>query len=270
MRIPLRLGLLRGLVVPCTLVALSVGPAMATAVTFAQFIQQNGNTQAWTISTSGTTTTVSASAPVMFSFSGVSGLPFAGPENATFTLSATSTQIGSCGVACGAGDSFSQFGYAGTFSFIDAGAAPGANLLSGTFAVTGSPSTTGAQFSSNIGSGNGSFTASATAGNLNQLVLTSAYLAFLNETDEVASFSLSSLIPNFSTGAVTNGQAYPALGLFNAAGSGTFSSNPGPVPAVPEPPTFGLLAAGLLGFGVVRGGKKFAGKLATKGAEIAT
>ncbi len=185
------------------------------------------------------------------------------------TLSATSTQIGGCTVSCGAGDSFTQFGYAGTFSFIDAGRAPGANLLSGTFAVTGSPSTTGAQFSSNIGSGSGSFTASATAGNLNQLVLTSAYLAFLNETDEVASFSLSSLIPNFAVGTVTNGQAYPAAGSFNAAGSGTFSSNPGPVPAVPEPPTFALLAAGLLAFGVVRGGKKFARTPATKGAASA-
>jgi len=270
MGISVKRGLLRGLAVPCALIVLSVGPALATPVTFAQFVQRNGASQAWTISTAGATTTVSASAPVYFSFSGVSGLPFSGPEAAMLTLSATSTQIGSCTVSCGAGDSLTQFGYAGTFSFIDAGVAPGANLLSGTFAVTGSPATTGAQFSANIGSGNGSFTASATAGNLNQLVLTSAYLAFLNETDEVASFSLSSLVPNFSVGTVTNNQAYPAAGSFNAAGSGTFSSNPGPVPTVPEPPTFALLAASLFGFGLVRGGRKFARKLGTKSAASAT
>jgi hypothetical protein len=61
---------------------------------------------------------------------------------------ATSGQVGNCGVSCGAGDSFVQPGYTGTFSFIDTATVPGANLLSGTFAVTGSPSTTGAQFSS--------------------------------------------------------------------------------------------------------------------------
>ncbi len=254
MRDTMRLDWLRRLGVACALAAVSVGPALANPVTFAQFLQQNGATQAWSISTSGTTTTVSASAPVYFSFSGVSGLPFAGPEAATFTLSATSTQIGSCGVNCGNGDSFDQFGYHGTFSFIDAGAAPGANLLSGTFAVTGTPSTTGAQFNSNIGSGSGGFDASAVVGNLNQLVFTSAYLAFVGETNEVASFSLSSLTPDFATGTVTNGQAYPAAGPFLAAGTGTFSSNPGPVSAIPEPSTFALLGGALLGLGLLLSG----------------
>ena len=121
---------------------------------------------------------------------------------------------------------------------------PGANLLSGTFAVTGSPSTTGAQFSSSIGSSGGSFNASATAGNLNQLVFTSAYLNFAGQTEEDASWSLSSLIPNFSTGVVVGNQAFPA-GVFNAAGTGTFSSNPGP--QVPEPGTMSLIGGGLIG-----------------------
>ena len=261
MRHALHLGWLRGLAVPCAVIALSVSPALATPVTFAQYVQQNGATQAWAISTSGTTTTVSASAPVYFSFSGVSGLPFSGPEKATFNLTATSSQIGSCGVSCGAGDSFLQFGYAGTFSFIDAGSAPGANLLSGTFAVTGSPSTTGAQFGANVGSGSASFAASATPGNLSQLILTSKYLAFLNETNETAAFSLSSLIPDFATGTVnSNNQAYPAAGTFNASGTGTFSSNPGPVSAVPEPPTAALLGGALLGFALLLNGRAAARK----------
>jgi len=231
---------------------LAAQAANAAPVTFAQFVQQNGASQEWTIATSGTTTTVTASGAVDFSFSGVSGLPFAGPEPATFTLHATSTSLGNCGVSCGAGDSFVQAGYSGTFSFIDAGAAPGANLLSGTFAVTGSPSTTGAQVSSHIGSSGGSFDASATLGNLSQLVFTSQYLAFLGETDENASWSLSSLIPNFAVSPVVGNQALPAAGAFNASGSGTFSSNPGPVTA-PEPSTFTLLGVGLLALAFLAG-----------------
>jgi len=214
-------------------------------MTFAQYIQQNGAVQQWTISTSGTTTTVTASGSEYFLFSpGLS--PFSAPEQATFTLTATSTQLGNCGVSCGAGDSFVQPGFTGTFSFIDAGSDPGANLLSGTFAVTGSPSTTGAQFSSHIGSSGGSFDSSSTAGNLSQLVFTSDFVSLTNAIEEDASWSLSSLIPDFTVGTVTAGQAYPG-GSFNAAGTGTFSAG-----VVPEPATLGLIGLGLVGLGLLR------------------
>lgn len=219
--------------------------ASASAVTFAQYFQSNGAQQQWSIATSGGTTTVTASGAVIFQFSGVSGLPFAGPEAATFSLSASSSSAGNCGVACGPGDSFVQHGFAGSFAFTDAGIAPGTNLLSGVFAVTGSPSTTGAQFSSSVGGSGGSFNASATAGNLLQLVLSSGYLSFAGQTQEDASWSLSSLLPNFSTGTVTAGTAFPGP-QFNASGSGTFSSNPGPS-AVPEPATLGVMGSGLAG-----------------------
>jgi hypothetical protein len=226
---------------------------MAVPITFAQFVETDG-LQDWAISTAGTTTTVSESGTVNFSFQGA-GSPFGGvPQLANFTLNATSTSLGGCDVSCGAGDGYTQAGYSGTFSFTDGtvGALFGTNFLSGTFAVTGSPATTGAQFSSNIGSGNASFTASATAGNLNQLVFTSAYLNFPNATtQEVASFSLSSLIPNFAVGTVTANQAFPAAGPFAGAGTGTFSSNPQLLVA-PEPATFGLIGAGLLGAGLFR------------------
>lgn len=186
---------------------------------------------------------------VSMMFSGVPGLPFVGPQNAVFTLTATSTQPGNCGVNCGPGDSFVQPGYTGTFSFIDAGSFPGANLLSGIFSVTGSPSTTGAQFSSSVGGSGGSFNASATAGNLNQLVLSSAFMSFANQTQETASWSISSLIPNFATGIVTGNQAYPASS-FAGAGSGTFSSNP--APSAPEPVTLGVVGGALMGLGLLR------------------
>jgi hypothetical protein len=172
-------------------------------------------------------------------------LPFAGPEAATFTLTATSTQPGNCGVACGPGDSFVQPGYIGAFSFIDAGTVPGANLLSGTFAVTVSPSTTGAQFSSSMGGSGGSFNASATSGNLNQLMFTSDYLSFANQTKEDASWSLSSLNPNFTVGTVVLNQAFLGDLSFNAAGTGTFSSELGPMSDTPEPATLGLIGGGL-------------------------
>jgi len=253
-------GVLGRLVGSSAIAAIIATPALSVPVTFAQFVQQNGAAQQWSITTSGATTTVTASGEVTFFFSGVSGLPFSGGESALFTLSASSNSIGACGVSCGPGDSLTQAGYFGSFSIIDTGSDPGANLLSGTFAVTGSPSTTGAQFSSHVGSSGASFDASATAGNLDQLVFTSQFLAFLGETDETSSWSLSSLIPDFSTGTVTANEAYPAAGPFNAAGSGTFSSNPGPV-AAPEPGAFALLASGLLGLGFVIRKKSLADRM---------
>ena len=231
----------------CALGVLAAGSSQATPITFAQYTQTNGATQQWTISNSGSTTTVTASGTVFLTFSGVTG--FSGPEAANFTLSATSSQVGNCGVNCGPGDSYSQPGYVGTFSFIDNGSHPGTNLLSGNFAVTAAPASTGAQFASSIGSSGGSFNSSSTAGNLGQLVLTSAYLNFAGQTEENASFSLSSLIPNFAVGTVTGSQADPSSS-FAASGAGTFSSNPGPTNA-PEPATFGLLGAGLLCVGFI-------------------
>ena len=134
--------------------------------TFAQYDQVNGAIQQRSISdaTSGgiTTTTVNATGAVEFTFSEVPGAPV-GAQIATFTLAPTTTQIGNCDVRCGPGDSYVQPGYSGFFSFIDTmpGTYDGDNLLSGTFSVTGSPSTTGAQFSSSIGGGSGSFTSDA-------------------------------------------------------------------------------------------------------------
>lgn len=233
----------------CLLATIAVSPANAGPVTFAQYIQNNGATQQWSVTTSGGTTTVHASGAEFFTFSGVPGAPV-GVVDASFTLTATSTSLGNCASVCASGEGYGQAGYAGTFAFTDtdAGANFNANLLSGTFAVTGSPALTGAQFLSNIGGSGGGFAASATAGNLNQLIFLSAFINFSGATEEDASWSLSSLIPNFALGAINGSfQALPAAGPFNASGTGTFAAA-----NTPEPATLCLVGAALLGVGMLR------------------
>jgi hypothetical protein len=84
------------------------------------------------------------------------------------------------------------------------------------------------------------------------LVLSSAYLGFTNSTNENVSFGLSSLIPNFATNTTNGNQAYPANGPFTASGSGTFSSNPAPSAAIPEPLSVALLGVGFAGLSLAR------------------
>jgi len=254
-----KLNLLNRSITAIAIVLLAGGTVRADE-TFAQYIEADGSVEQWSLSTdANNVTTLTASGQVYFSFSGIAGLPFSGPQLATFSLNASSSDAGSCSVSCGPGDAFMQFGYSGTFSITDTALSAGfQNLLSGTFAVTGSPSTTGAQYGANIGSSSGNFTASATPGNLSQVILTSSYLNFTDQTEETASFALSSLIPSFSTGPVTTGTSgsttYPSVvgSPFISSGAGTFSSNPGPVSSAPEPATLGLVGGVLLGIGLWR------------------
>lgn len=236
---------------------LAISPAMATSITFAQYTVSAGGND-FTISQSGTTTTVTdANKPVNFDFTVATTLgPAYTGVSGYLNLSATSTSKGSCGVACASGDSFGQFGYSGSFTITTGTNDTGNNLLSGTFSVTGSPSTTGAQFTSTIGGTGGDFAASATAGNLLQLVMTSAYLNLTGDTQETSTFALSSVVPIFATGTVTSGQAYPA-GSYNATSAGTFSTDaPG---VTPEPATLSLMGGALIGLALLRR-KKLSGK----------
>jgi PEP-CTERM motif-containing protein len=259
-RFPERFSSLSSMAAIFALAMAAVSPVKATPLTFAQYIQVAGAQQLWTVTASTvgsvTTTTVTETGLAFISFSGVSGLPFSGPEEAMFTLSATTTQLGNCGFVCANSDTYSQPGFTGTFSYIDAGAVPGVNLLSGSFAVTGLPASTGAQFGSTVGGSGATFAASSTATDLGQLVFTSGLsgLNFTNAIVEDASWSLSSLIPSFAVGAITTGssgsQAYPS-GTFNAAGSGTFSYGLATA-TTPEPATFALVGSALVGLGLLR------------------
>jgi len=225
------------------------GTGSAGAAQIAQYFQTSGVDQ-WSISTTGTTTSISASGSVLFLFD-VGGTPFVGPVASTFTLTATSSTLGNCATNCGSGDAFTQAGYSGNFEFTDT--ATSQDLLSGTFTV----SSVGATLTSTIGGSGGTFEASATAANPNQLVLASAFLNFSGQSSEDATFSLSNLTPAFS---ITEGpvdQGYPTSGTtFSAAGSGTISSVPGPSTGSPEPATLTLIGGGLVGIGLLRRRKR--------------
>ncbi len=255
-RSPGRMRRLASAAAVAALFMVAAHPAMASPLTFAQYFQNNGSLQMWTITTTGNTTNITATGSVSILFSGVPGLPFGGPENATFNFSASSSQTGNCGVACAVGDSYVEPGFVGSFSFIDngGGAAQGKNLLSGTFTTNATPATSGGQFGASIGSTGASFRTSSDTSSLLELVLSSNYLDFTGQLQETASFSLSSLIPNFAVGPVTTGQAFPS-GSFAAAGTGTFSSSPGPA-STPEPASAMLIGGGLCGLALLVRRKK--------------
>jgi hypothetical protein len=243
------LGALRFWAAMVALALIAVSSAMASEVTFAQYVQSNLSDQQWGLYSNGSLTTVWASGSVDFSLEQIVGV-----QTANFSFWTQTAQPGSCTISgCGSG-AFTQPGYSGKFSFIDqtAGVNFNKNLLSGTFAVTALPASTGAQFSSSIGGTGGSVNASSTAGDLNQLVFTSDFIDFTGHTLEDSSWSLSSLFPAFSTTAPTGialDVAYPANSTFHSAASGTFSTD---APAtVPEPASLGLMGGGLFALAFV-------------------
>jgi hypothetical protein len=88
--------------------------------------------------------------------------------------------------------------------------------------------------------------ASDTAIDLNQLVMISSYIDFTGQTLQTGTFTLSSLAPSLSAGGTPN---LTTGGPYSAAGVGTFSSSQG---LVPEPGTFILISAGLVGVELLR------------------
>jgi hypothetical protein len=227
-------------------VLLAASPASAANVTFAQYNQVDGAAQQWAISvvttdigacTSPPCVEVTASGTVNFTFSGVPGAP-SGPQVANFLLTTISTTGGTTNV-----NAYSEAGFSGTFSFLDPSLPAGdQNLLSGTFQFN----LTGAQLNESIGGSGGGFGGSDTPTDLNELVMTSSYIDFTGQTDQTATFTLSSLIPSFSAGGTPD---LPTNGPYAAAGDGTFSSNPG---FAPEPRTLFLTGLGLVGLGLLK------------------
>ncbi len=231
---------------------IAVAPAMANTITFAQYSDVSGG-QDWNITTAGSgcntpaspcSTTISVTSSgfnSLFIFVPGSGLGTV-PVDADFTFTATSTAIGNCGVACATGDSFTQGGYSGSFSYVGlSGPYAGLTLLTATFA--------NATFGNlNIGEGTGgvSYSGSLTL-NPGNLTMSSQVLNFtaLQQTEEDASWTFSSLNPLFSVGTVSaSDQAYPSATTFLATASGTFATQPG---FLAEPDSLTLTS---LGFGL--------------------
>jgi len=217
------------------LAILAVSPAMASPITFAQYLELGGGNQ-WTITTSGGTTVGVLTGQELFVFQVPTSLGGIGTARAaTLTLNASSNQAGDCDIAGCLSGSYTQPGFTGTFSFIDN--ITGKNLLSGIFDGTG------AQFTAAIGGNGGAFDGTTTLIDPLELKLSSDYLNFLGATLESASFSLSSLTPAFAVDPIT----FKPIGRYVAAGSGTFSYD-----TIPEPATLSLIGGALLGLGMLR------------------
>src|SRR5437763_2680534 len=111
------------LVLPTVALGIALMPSLGLAIptTFAQ-VNQINNTSQFTIRNTGGTVSVTATGQDFFTFL-VGGTSLVGPQLANFTLTASSTQLGTCGVvSCPNGDAFSEQGFTGSFSYTFAGA----------------------------------------------------------------------------------------------------------------------------------------------------
>ncbi|QXQ08504.1 PEPxxWA-CTERM sorting domain-containing protein [Sphingosinicellaceae bacterium] len=187
-------------------------------------------------------TSVVATRNVSFSFLQPSISPFVTNVVAGFTLDAT-TPSGS--IATLNSGFLIQPGISGSFSFVTTapitiGAttyAIGSNLLHGVF-------TNSAVFGSRNGS-SGGFSGSSSA--TTSIVYTSDFLTFDPASTLDFSLSLTSIL-SVVQATPTNGDPLHALRSFRALSTGSFSSDPAPTAAVPEPAVWGMM---IVGFGIV-------------------
>lgn len=228
----------------------TAAPAAAIVTTFASFgpgpgganvywlnALSNGNAVFFTTAANNTTTP--AARAVRFTFQ-QNAFNSVGEVTANWTLGGTVTNT----IATINGANIVQRNIAGSFSFISTSAitlgsttySQGSNLLSGTFT-----NSTIAGFRNGTSAG---FTGTTPA---SSITYTSDFLTFQPGSNYDFAISLTQITPTLNA-LPTNGTPTRALRTFRAVATGQFSSDPAPIPNVPEPAVWLQLIAG---FGLV-------------------
>ena len=245
---------LLGLILPGLLGTTTI--AESSTVTFAQFDEKLGG-QDFVYTNNGanaTFNTIGGGSAINFTFQNIANLAadLTGTQNAHLTLTMTTTTSAS---------SFSGFDVQPFTSQTETLA-----IIRDTAAAEGNGARTNLLSASFTGSFNGSDLGSS--GNLsgttpgNTVVFSSDFVSFTATTQRNLALSFSSINPDVELSG-------SFLKSFNAAGSGTFASNPAPT-SIPEPSSLILIgaAAGCAGF-VARARRGRAGKGLDRSGETA-
>lgn len=206
---------------------LFAGSVSAQTTTFAQFVERNG-TQDFVFTnntSSGSFAAVPGGSPIFFFYQNIAGLDpsLQGLQMAHMTVTATTTDV----AFNNAGEVTQPMNATVTIAITrDTPTAPGVgtgtrtNLL--TAVITPNSSTAGFKGTS----GGNSAVFDATTPNHN-VTFTSDFISFGATTARNLGLSFSSVTPNFTIGAGS------FLDSFTAAATGTFASNPPPIPQIP-------------------------------------
>lgn len=225
-------------------------PSSAVVTTFAAFgpgagganvyfLNAGSNRNAVFFTTATNVSTVSAPRAVSFTFL-QNTFNAIGPVTANWQLNGIVTNT----TATINGVNITQSNIAGSFSFISTSAitlgnstfAAGSNLLSGTFTnstISGTRNSTAAGFTG--------------ATPVSSITYTSDFLTFVPGSNYDFALSLSQISPALNA-LPTSGVPTQALGTFRALAGGQFSSDPAPIPNIPEPAVWLQL---IVGFGLV-------------------